>query len=185
MCANSTFRDELYTLLYRQSLFVVHTFNSKRPQIQTLSERARSYITHLVISYNAIEPTKEFFKVPSYPQALNSAIDATVPLVPNLRYFGINLWSTQFVRIFPSDLQAATTAKPWKEKQDDRVDFRETSFLTRPLIDLIKSRPAMESFVLWRDMQPRGQLDWNRNKDNVRKALARDIKKCMKKVYEL
>jgi hypothetical protein len=28
-------------------------------------------------------------------------------------------------------------------------------------------------------------LDWNRNKDNVRKALARDIKKCMKKVYEL
>jgi hypothetical protein len=185
MCTNSVIRDELYCILYNQSLFVVHYQNYKKPTMPVLSERARGYISHLIISFTANETTKTFFDVDSYPRAFTKSIAMTEPLVPNVRYFGVNFWSLHFERLFPTDTKVTMDVhrRFRSARKDDHADFRDTSFLTRTLNDLIHAHPAIESFALLRDMQGQGHLNWNRDKVTVKKALARDVMKCMKKVY--
>jgi hypothetical protein len=182
---NRALRDELYEILYGNSLFIIHLQNHRKPNMPYLSAHACSYITHAVISYNAIPATLTFFDKPLHPLALLEALNGITPLLPNLRYIGINFWSPQLPRLVPENIgtvAAPTTRDPHAITLEP--NFKDMRFITRALIDLIKSHPAIETFALLRDMQPRGRLNWNRTKENVTKALSRDIRKCMAKVID-
>lgn len=178
MGTNSRINSELRDILYTRSLFVVHTPNIRKPTLPLLSDRALKSITHLLISFNATEATKATFRSSTYQEALNTIISTISPLVPNLKYLGINFWSFQLAP--PRAPDAHPCLKP---PNAERPDFTDISFITKALLEFIKSHPGVEYFGLLRNMRARGALNWGRNRDAVKKALARDVRKCVEKVY--
>jgi hypothetical protein len=178
MCVNTAICDELHGVLYGNSLFVVHTPNYRRPELPVLSDRALARITHVAISFNAIDATKKFFQVQNYQETLIETINAVKNTTPNLLYLAINFWSDQ--------LHQPVTGKAsngYLLTERERPDFRDTLFLNRTLLDLMRTHASINIFALLRNMQPRGTLNWARDEDTARKSLSRDLKKCMAKVY--
>jgi hypothetical protein len=187
MCTNSKIRDELYQLLYNQSLFLIHTPNMRRPAMAQLCERSLSLITHAIVSYNAIEATKSFFKVATHHEALKQEIVMVAKALPNLKYFAINFWSFQIEPSIGVDWKAGShqETEAHSALAGERPDFEDGGFMTRTLTDLVNTHPTIETFALLRNMQPRGSLSWDKkNKDTVKKAIARNARKCMEKVYK-
>jgi len=143
-------------------------------------------VTHLVISFNATALTKAFFKATTYEDALCQNVAMISRFLPNVRYFGINFWSFQLQPSLSVDTSIIARSKTSirSAAADERPDFRDPSFLNRTLLDLLNAHTGIELFAFLRNMQPRGRLNWGReNKNNVKKALSRDLKKCMAKVY--
>lgn len=175
--------NELYEILYSNTLFIIHLPSTYNPRMRTLSGRARCYITHAMISYVAIPETLTFFDTTSYPLALDSAVNAVTPFLPNLSYFGITFWSPHFPRLFPAP---STTEKLKADEQmkneDVTPNFTDMLFLSRTLSTLTQTHPKIEKFALLCNMQPKGELNWKRDGGSVRKSLVRDLRRCMAKV---
>ena len=180
MCLNSNVRDELYEILYGQSLFLLHTSGLHKHTITYLSDRALKHITHVTISFIAAKSTKAQCQTISYQEALKHLIVKVGKLVPGTQYLGVNFWSFQLEPRFAIDKHPKMNT----DATTERPDFRDTAFISRTLTDFVTDHPSIQTFALLRNMQPRGHLNWGReNKATVKKALARDIKKCMAKVY--
>jgi hypothetical protein len=117
--------DELYTLLYSNSIFIVNLHPARyvflpsplhllsinnelthsRPSSKlTLTPHATKYITHLNLSYHT-RPDLNVTLLPNattHHESLVAAITRITALTPNLVYFGLNFWTPTLSAIFPS-----------------------------------------------------------------------------------
>jgi len=126
----------------------------------------------LVLVYHGIPAAHNelLFSTESHTVALISALTSITTLTPNLKYFGINFYTPSLPII-----TASTTT-------DDKDNFQDLLFLSQAFTKLVDSHPKLEHCDLWLDGGVAHRMDWSRDKRNVKKAMARDLRRGFAKI---
>jgi hypothetical protein len=110
------------------------------------------------------------FGTSSHATSLASAIISIASICPNLSYLAINFYS----HLLPSIISSTTS--------NDKDNFQDLLFLSAALSKISEARKGIKTFALWCDGSVKWDMNLDRPVDNIKKSVARDIRRGFERV---